>query len=367
MKVHDADRTLTGHRMTEFLKGIAILLIVLVHSHQTFDLHPVAANVLSFSQTATYLFFMLSAYGICFSYDKNKVNWPTFMRRRVGKLAPLYWTAIAVTAVYHLLYALVMSRSVLEEVNPLGVVINGLFLHGLFADLGINNLIVRGGWFVGTVVLLYAAFPALHKLYNANNEKWKRVRLWAFPLGIYILTALLSQAVRLIPNQPISTTVLDYSTPFCFGFVLHDLNNRAGDREKIRYAWLWSLLSLIPAATLYFTGAGVFNLGALFLSVFFFFLALSIMQAQPYSNRLTRLVCHVGKHSYAIYLFHSFVAFDVAAVILWVLRKVYPNDTLWYLILLPIVIVLSYLVGFVLDSMIGVITRKSKNNDDKKA
>ena len=71
MKVHDADRTLTGHRMTEFLKGIAILLIVLVHSHQTFDLHPVAANVLSFSQTATYLFFMLSAYGICFSYDKN--------------------------------------------------------------------------------------------------------------------------------------------------------------------------------------------------------------------------------------------------------------------------------------------------------
>lgn len=72
MKVHDADRTLTGHRMTEFLKGIAILLIVLVHSHQTFDLHPVAANVLSFSQTATYLFFMLSAYGICFSYDKTK-------------------------------------------------------------------------------------------------------------------------------------------------------------------------------------------------------------------------------------------------------------------------------------------------------
>ena len=60
--------------ITRFCKGIAILFVVLCHSHQTFTLPTPLNSVFSFFQIGVQLFMLLSAMGLCFSYSKSPVN-----------------------------------------------------------------------------------------------------------------------------------------------------------------------------------------------------------------------------------------------------------------------------------------------------
>ena len=56
---------------TDKLKGFAILGVVLCHSHQMFTLPGSLNNLFSFLQIGVQLFMLLSAMGLCLSYDSS--------------------------------------------------------------------------------------------------------------------------------------------------------------------------------------------------------------------------------------------------------------------------------------------------------
>lgn len=135
------------------LRGIAVILVVIVHFGQGL---PGSWHLVWFSQFGQYgvqLFFALSAYTLYNSLSRKPeftaADYRDFMARRFLRIAPLYYLGILVYFFYNTA-ARYSSDAVLANV---------FFVHGLYAPG--NNNIVPGGWSIGCEFLFYAILPAL--------------------------------------------------------------------------------------------------------------------------------------------------------------------------------------------------------------
>ena len=70
------------------------------------------------------------------------------------------------------------------------------------------------------------------------------------------------------------------------------------------------------------------------------------------SNWFIRWICRFGKLSFPIYLTHSFVAYEFSIISLKILTSIYDNSVLWYFVLLPVMLCLSYVIGFLFNKII---------------
>ena len=71
---------------TTYFKGIAILAVIFVHSCQMFDIPTKYVYVQRFSQMGCQLFFVLSAFGLCYSFSEKYTSAVEFWMKRVQKL-----------------------------------------------------------------------------------------------------------------------------------------------------------------------------------------------------------------------------------------------------------------------------------------
>lgn len=335
--------------LSDYCKGVAIMMVMLVHSQQVFVLPETLSHTLTFAQAGTQIFFVLSSFGLCFSYGSIKPSWFSFMKRRISKLLPMYWTAIVVTALYHVVFAVLFEKNVFTEINMKGIAANMLFLHGFFHDEGVNNLVVRGGWFVGTIVIYYMLFPALYKLYFRGNRYWVSMRPIAFPIFAIILSWLLSIAMDIWTVPVLSDNLIKGLTAFALGFSLYDVKEK-GVSFNLRIPKVISVIFLIGAIAVYYLDL---RYSFIYLSLFacaFLFAYVYIdhqfaRRGEKQTSFVGLILYRYGKRSYEIYLFHTFVVYDVASVLLLILRKLCSSDLLIYIVLLPIVYIVSYCVG----------------------
>lgn len=363
--------------LTEFFKGIAILLVILVHSHQSFALSPVWSAFPRFGQMGTQLFFVLSSFGLCHSFAKKQPRFLPHMKKRISKLAIGYWGAILLHAIYRAITASVTKGDVLSALNLLGIVINALFLNGFVYGNGINNSIVRGGWYVGTTVILYALFPLLYKLYFENGQDgWKKIRIVVFPLSLFcaasldvILWGSLHPALSLDNNSFLYFSFLNQLTPFVLGIVLYDLRERIC---KKRYTLPLFALTLSSSVVLFFGDWKLsFVICPTLVALSFLFLYLSFWNSQTAMERIDRntslwirAVRGFGRVSFPIYLTHTFIVYEFAGFCLRYLRPICSNELLLYVILLPIEICLIRIVGYGYDRLISAI-QKTKRKPTK--
>jgi len=131
--------TKNSRALTDFFKGVAIILVILVHSHQAFDLSPMFNAVQRFGQMGCQIFFVLSSLGLCFSYSKKQLPFIPFMKKRVSKLLIGYYGAIFLHAVYRVLLAIMQGKNIVSALNIPGIIINMLFLNGFVPINIINN------------------------------------------------------------------------------------------------------------------------------------------------------------------------------------------------------------------------------------
>lgn len=147
------------------LRGIAIILVVIVHTSQKIEnLHPLVARLAEFGQMGVQLFFVASAFTLCLSFERSQADprrLRNFFIKRYFRIAPLYYLAIPMYFVFSGIgfYLRGDLSDFLSRYNFLSVGANVLFLHGLF-PVGSNN-IVPGGWSIGTEMAFYAIFPWL--------------------------------------------------------------------------------------------------------------------------------------------------------------------------------------------------------------
>ena len=355
--------------VSQFFKGIAIVLVFLCHSHQTFTLPEFLTSVLSFLQSGVQLFILLSAFGLCYSYSKTPVKWFSFMKTRLSKIVILYWFAIALAAIYRVAYACVMHKDILQEVNPLGIFINALLLHGFSPDRTINNYIVRGGWFIGAIVVIYAVFPLMYRLYFSNNKVWRRTRIYLFPLAVFIVTSILVGFLNAYPSAHSLTKLILQLAPFALGFPLFELQQNHSIYE-IKYPCCKGIVFVIVAFGLFLLKTEAQRAYMFTVGIAFFYFMIYVLKKQKGFDRIcSRLpVCRffsaMGEYSFPIYLTHSYIAFDLCFVLTAVLSHICQNDLLWFVLLQPFAIGLSYYVGKYFDIVVNslVLHRKLKYN-----
>jgi peptidoglycan/LPS O-acetylase OafA/YrhL len=93
------------------------------------------------------LFFVLSAFTLCMSWDRGNDTVASFYVRRLFRIAPMFWLA---------------SVSFICATGNMGtgrgdVIFTSLFLHG-FRPTAINS-VVPGGWSIADEMTFYALFP----------------------------------------------------------------------------------------------------------------------------------------------------------------------------------------------------------------
>jgi peptidoglycan/LPS O-acetylase OafA/YrhL len=123
------------------------------------DLTPIANWVLSlFGTYGVSVFFVLSGYCLAHAYRHDFLGrveaapLAAYLRRRIGRLAPLFVLA---------LLSIMMGRALFGNgalPNPLSVVVNATLLFG-FADPTATPVI--GGWSIGVEAVFYVMFPLL--------------------------------------------------------------------------------------------------------------------------------------------------------------------------------------------------------------
>ena len=131
------------------LRGVAVLLVLLVHTQELAPDIKLPSTIFNFVNTSKYgvqLFFEISAFTIFYTLKKTGSTAADFYIKRFFRIAPLYFVALLFFAVWY-------------KSPTAGILINGIFLHG-FSPKYINS-IVPGGWSVGIEMLFYLIAPFL--------------------------------------------------------------------------------------------------------------------------------------------------------------------------------------------------------------
>ena len=155
------------------LRGIAVLLVLLVHTNQYGSPHiPIwLNNIVSQGAIGVQLFFILSALTlyISFNFREGKEKYPifSFLIRRFFRIAPLYYLGI----IYYLYQDGLGPRFWLgdeKEISIYNILSNFSFTHGL-NPYWINS-VVPGGWSIAVEMSFYLILPFLYKKIKNFNE-----------------------------------------------------------------------------------------------------------------------------------------------------------------------------------------------------
>jgi peptidoglycan/LPS O-acetylase OafA/YrhL len=214
-------------------RGLAILLVIMVHTG--LSVWPAASSAtetsqapltIRFGQMGVQLFFVVSAFTLCNSWSKRREREREreairdFYIRRVFRIAPLYWIAIAIYSTAALARH-TWGRGPNPDIDAIAA--NVFLVHSFLAKA--TNTVVPGGWSIATECTFYAIFPfAAELIYRRRST---------------VLSSLVMFAAAVI----------------CCQSVLYWIRSVGGDTTNNSY-WYFSLLSQGP----------VFILGAMLYS-----------------------------------------------------------------------------------------------------
>ncbi|MGO4940639.1 acyltransferase family protein [Fundicoccus sp. Sow4_D5] len=157
----------------DVMKGIAILLVILVHTSQRIEGDMFLKPFTSFGQLGVQMFFLVSAFTLCNSLEtRSHEPLAKFYLRRYSRVAPGYYFGIIL---YFVLTSLFNGFVWDSNKSPLNILANIFLVHGLY--LPATNNVVPGGWSIGTEFLFYLIFPFLFLAYNWANKKFKYLYL----------------------------------------------------------------------------------------------------------------------------------------------------------------------------------------------
>lgn len=175
-------------RFVDQMRGIAILMVVVVHYSQSFA-SPTLKAAGMVGQLGVQLFFVASAFTLCLSMDRREAERDAvrnFYIRRFFRIMPLYYIGIIF---YSILFTVLGLASNYTFKNILS---NVLFIHGFVPSA--NNTIVPGGWSIGVEMAFYVMFPWLFSLIQRLQQRWGVLGL----LGMILMTVLVVAAAQIL-------------------------------------------------------------------------------------------------------------------------------------------------------------------------
>jgi peptidoglycan/LPS O-acetylase OafA/YrhL len=168
------------YKWVNALRGYAILLVILIHSSQSFRVSNIGKILCDNGDLGVQLFFILSSFTLFNSYskrilrEKESVN-RNFFIRRFFRIAPYYYIA----GLIYVFFKIVIKHN---EVNIKNLIANYTFTNGIYLP-GIND-IPPGGWSVGIEMLFYLMIPLLFKYIKSLK---KAILFFLFSMMVSII------------------------------------------------------------------------------------------------------------------------------------------------------------------------------------
>lgn len=161
-------------RSLDILKGIAMIMVIMVHLEQSFDL----CKWFYYFQQGCPIFFVCSGFGIatliCRRYpllNSDKIELKRYYFSRFKALAPGWYLAMIFIFGINSIMLLFTGRTLSfgSNRNPMAILINIAFLHGLVPSC--NNNVMPGGWYIGTTAILYSITPLILSMMNKSKSR----------------------------------------------------------------------------------------------------------------------------------------------------------------------------------------------------
>ena len=326
-------------RAFDFLRGLAIFAVILVHTSQSFPTNISLVDSLSgLGQFRVQLFYFISALTMCYTWklregELNPIR--NFYIRRFFRIAPLFWIAIPV---YLFINGLDKGYWAPEGIGIVQIFLTATFLHGFWPDA--INSVVPGGWSIAVEMTFYALFPLLILKVKERSGLYLFLAIIVWILNILIFKDVASNffvnhydtSSTTIINDYLYLNFINQAPVFLLGCYLYfSLRDRPTKLEVLSLC-VWIAFSASLKFFLNVAGFGFLSV-TLTLGLFVYF--------SVRSNLRFKSVETLGKNSYAIYLVHFFV--------LYILKKMMPihSGVLAWLIAIALTTLLSYVLALI--------------------
>ena len=343
-----------------FCKGIAMLMILLCHATQKFDIPYELKYIPRFGEMGCQMFFILSAFCLSLSFDKHKYSLSSYYKKRFISIAPGYWLTVGVFVVFALLTEGYGGGNFLHiNTEPKNILANLGLIHGLVPTEA-NNKVVKGGWYVGTLVILYLLFPLLKTVYDKNNKK-PLLLIAELQLFCFVILAVINYVfptMSLDNNKFLYFCFLNQLPCFALGIVLYDYY-RNKKYIDIKNSLLKSIGFGVFSFLLFFSYmkySYVFMplvFGVAFSYLFVYLLKLGA----PRHKKLVSNISIVGDNSYPIYLIHPIILYSGV----YILNTYYHTNVVIYLLWLPasfaLVMAFSYLYNKCINCFTSLVSK----------
>lgn len=176
-------------------RGFAALMVVVFHfGTEVFPFNK-AEQFFTGGNLGVSYFFVLSGFVLYHTYRQREISFGNFMKRRLARIAPLYYFALMLTV------ALPLYAAMQKGISLNGEFWKGIALNAIFAQAYIPGYALSGnspGWSLSIEMFFYLLFPVLLWLARKNE---KRFVVYA------VVTYALSQAAHLamvqaLPDSP---------------------------------------------------------------------------------------------------------------------------------------------------------------------
>ena len=349
------------YQYIDMLRGLAILGVIAVHSHQNIDgLGVIETSIFNFGQLGVQLFFIASAYTLCLSFNNRKETTVFyFYIRRFFRVAPLFYFGI----IFYYLFRL-FSSNYLDDVRTYEYSLSHIvqtitFVHGLFPSN--YSHLVPGGWSISVEIFFYIIFPYLFIIFKNHLKLSLLLSLVLVILGVF--------AQYLIYNYIVPTYIgIDISNDQ-FGFLYASIFNQFGVfligiiayfnfgyLQRLNKYLLYILMLLLFVCTILMQNDHHYDSsvdGAIYPLIaslgFSILLVLSSKLPSTFFVKISFLTSF-GKNSYSIYLMHFFVLDLVRYLIKSINIDLSP--LMYVLVIFLLVIVLVYLLSLLTNWLI---------------
>ena len=334
-------------RTFDFLRGIAIIGVIGVHSSQYFHSKiGLLDSAFGFGAKGVQLFYFISALTMCYMWkqregESNPIK--KFYIRRFFRIAPLFWLAIPM---YLFINGLGPSFFAPEGITTRQILLTSTFLHGFWPD-SIKS-VVPGGWSIAVEMTFYVLFPFLILKIKGNKivYLYTAAMVWAFYIFYFrdfihgiLLTHYLVTNNDII-NQFLYFNFISQAPIFLLGCYLFFALNSNVKISEVFFLLAWLVISALIKVIYNIEGTG-FSVIYILLGAFVFACIKLNVKFKPLEL--------LGKNSYAIYLTHFLV--------LHYLQKILPIKI--GLVALMLGFVATILISYLLSIFTYVLIEKN--------
>ncbi len=286
----------------DVIRAVCALMIVVYHFplaiSQPVDFFHSFANG-SFGMIAVYSFFMVSGAALMHRYrEEENFSVRKFYKKRFFSIYPLFWIAY-VLAFFWVFWQL---REIYRVVPTYAIIWSVIGMDGWLANLTPTFYMV-GEWFLGSIIMLYLAFPVLRAAYR---------RYSAASIAVAFAASLVFFAWNPFPIELKQNPVVDLFY-FLLGAGLEDGRRYVRERypKAMRPIWLLSAAGMVIWIFVPVTnGVGTFGREVSFL-IFTVVFYLFWMGASGWIQRKQtskKVLLSLSRSSYGIFLTHHVAA-----------------------------------------------------------